>query len=160
MEYHTGSRSLPLRGMVSFALRGSENNPPHSSPYPSRIEGVWRPPLSHISNVLSHTNSFHLCATVLQHLLLGHICGPLCHLNSGSRARLFVGHCWHVTVLLFCRWILLFVPPNKMKSRSVLLNFLLSLSSSLKETPGPFSLHKRINLPLHKGGALSYADKS
>lgn len=91
----TGSCSSSLGQMVLFALRGSKDIPPHSSPYPSRKERVWGSPLSHISNVLSHTNTLQLCANglcskqaVLQHLLLGHICGPLCHLNSGTRGRL------------------------------------------------------------------------
>lgn len=93
--YYTGRHSLPLGGMVSFALTGFEDIAPHFSPSLSRKERMWRPPLSHISNVFSHTNLHELCTNglcskhiVLQHLLLGHICGPLCHFNSGTRGRL------------------------------------------------------------------------
>lgn len=93
--YYTGWHSLPLGGMVSFALMWFEDIPPHSSPSFSRKERMWRPPLSHISNVFSHTSLLELCTyglcskyVVLQHLLLGHMCGPLCHFNLGTRGRL------------------------------------------------------------------------
>jgi len=90
--------------MASFALRRSEDIPPHSSPCPSRKYRVWRPPLSHISNVLRHTNPLQLCAdglcskwAVLQCFLLECISGPLHHLNLGTGGRLL-----YITVTSQC----------------------------------------------------------
>lgn len=52
------------------------------------------------------------------------------------------------------------VPTDEKKSRAVVLDFPLFPSSSLKNTPGTFSLHNAINLPPHKGGPLSCSDNS
>lgn len=146
--------------MVSFAFRGSENIPSHSSPYPSRKERVWRPPLSHISNVLSHTNPLQLVpmGSVQIRLCFNSSCLYVSVALDATLIQALEEDC--CAVVLFYRSALEFVPADEMKSRSVLLNFLLSLSSALKYIPGTFPLHNMINLPLHRGGALSYADNS
>lgn len=156
VESHTDSHRLPLGGGVSFALRRSEEIPSYFPPYFSRKEKVWRSLLSHSSNPKVIQIHLPLCQWAM--FKVGCVATPaaltslcpfmLLGITVTSQWSCFMGDPW------------MSVPTDERKSRIVLLDLPLFPSSSLKYTPGTFSLHNTINLSPHKGGALSYSDNS
>lgn len=89
------------------------------------------------SRLCCHTSCFDLSVSLPA-------AGHHCH----SQCSCFIGDPWMP------------VPTDERKGRTVLLDFPLFPSSSLKYTPGTFSLHNTIILSPHEGGALSYSDNS
>lgn len=106
---------------------------------------------SHIAQIQKSYRSTSLCAN-----------GLCCHTSCFdlSMSLYAVGHYCHSQWSCFIGDSWMSVPTDERKSRTVVLDFPLFPSSSLKYKPGTFSLHNGINLFPQKGGALSHSDNS
>lgn len=111
---------------------------------------MWRSLLSHSSNPKVVQIHFPLCQRAT--FKVGCVATPasltslcpfmLLGITVTSQQSCFMGHPW------------MSVPTDERKSRIVLLDLPLFPSSSVRYTPGTFSLHNTTNLSPHKAGAI------